>query len=413
MSSLLAVTGDNESYLPYLKENGAFLEESDAIYAAQIYCPIVDLEHADLAYEWMFRADKENENSPAGPAEVMTPFKEALSAVLAKRYVEYFNSLQLRHPESGEVLVLNEDGRSGNAYEYLMECLNDSASDYLTRLEAGKLPEKYSVADYISGNYMAKAPAPMGPKPDHDPGMHHAGPGMQLSPMGKKPPVPGMPPKPGMPPMGGKPPASPSLGDIVSRPPRGVPFIDMKPRFIDVPGSAKPWLTWDGEKAVICDLDTYVLKHRRRMKPCTSFDKLDMDSGENQAFGTPEQDYVHYVPDIAEAIAELKDAYPAEYAEYYEAYASVAADAALSERVRLLNPLSFIGTEEKSTQAKHYRIRVGASDADTSLSVSMTLALKLRNAGCGTVDYALVWDQPHSEADYPGDVLAWIDSICK
>lgn len=49
MSSLLAVTGDNESYLPYLKENGAFMDESDAIYAAQIYCPIVDLEHADLA----------------------------------------------------------------------------------------------------------------------------------------------------------------------------------------------------------------------------------------------------------------------------------------------------------------------------------------------------------------------------
>lgn len=395
MSSLLAVTGDNENYLPYLKENGAFLEESDAIYAAQIYCPIVDLEHADFAYEWMFRADKENEDSPAGPAEVMTPFKEALSKILSRRYVEYFNSLQLRHPETGELLQLNEGGRSGNAYDYLMERLNDSATDYLTRLEAGKLPQKYSAADYISGNYMAKAPAPMGPKPDHDPGMHHAGPGMQLHPLGEKPP------------------ASPCLGDLVSRPPKGMPFIDMKPKFIDVPGSAKPWLTWDGEKAVISDLDTYVLNHRRRMKPCTSFDKLDMDSGENQAFGTPERDFVHYVADIADAIAELKDAYPAEYAKYYAAYAEAASDAALAERVRLLNPLSFIGTEEKSAQAKHYRIRVGASDADTSLSVAMTLALKLQNAGSGSVDYALVWDQPHSEADYPGDVLAWIDSICK
>lgn len=401
MSSLLAVTGDNENYLPYLKENGAFLEESDAIYAAQIYCPIVDLEHADIAYEWMFRADKENEDSPAGPAEVMTPFKEALSAVLADRYVTYFNSLQLRHPETGEVLVLNEDGRGGSGYDYLMACLNDSAADYLTRLEQGKLPQKYSAAEYISGNYMAKAPAPMGPKPKKDPGMHHAGPGMQLPPMGEKLPF------------GDKPPAPPSLGDLVSRPPKGMPFIDMKPQFIDVPGSAKPWLTWDGEKATISDLDTYVLNHRRRMKPCTSFDKLDMDSGENQAFGTAERDFVHYVPEIADAIAQLKDAYPDAYAKYYEAYASVAADSALAERVRLLNPLSFIGTGEKSTQAKHYRIRVGASDADTSLSVAMTLALKLQNAACGTVDYALVWDQPHSEADYPGDVLAWIDAICK
>ena len=395
MSALLAVSGDNDCYIPYLKENGAFMDESDAVYAAQIYCPIVDLEHADLAYEWMFRADKESEDSPAGPAEVMTPFKDALSAVLAKRYVEYFNSLQLHHPETGELLVLNEDGRSGNAYDYLMACLNDSATDYLTQLEAGKLPQNYSAADYISGNYMAKVPAPRGPKPENDPGMHHAGPDMQI------------------PSMDSKPPAPPSLGDLVSRPPKGVPFVDMKRQFIAVTGSAKPWMAWDGEKTTISDLDTYVLNHRRRMKPCTSFDKLDMDSGENQAFGTPEQDYVHYVADIADAIAELKDAYPAEYAKYYEAYAAVSDDVTLKERVRLLNPLSFIGTDEKSTQAKHYRIRVGASDADTSLSVSMTLALKLQNAACGTVDYALVWDQPHSEADYPGEVLKWIDSICK
>lgn len=400
MSTLLGVTGDNENFLPYLRENGAFMDESDAVFAAQIYCPIVDLEHADMAYEWMFRADRENEDSPAGPAEVMTPFKEALSSVLANRYVEYFNSLKLCHPKSGEVLSLGEDGRSGNAYDYLMAQLNDSATDYLNRLEAGSLPQKYSAADYLSGNYMARASAPMGPKPDRDPGMHHAGPGMQLPLMGDKPPF------------GEKPPAPPSLGDLVSRPPKGMPFIDMKPQFMDVPGSAKPWLRWDGQKATISDLDTYVLHHRRRMKPCTAFDKLDMDSGENQAFGTPEQDYVHYAEGLSDAIAALKDRYPAEYARYYPAYEAIGDDKMLSERVRLLNPLSFIGTEEKSKQAKHYRIRVGASDADTSLSVSMMLALKLQNEGCGTVDYALVWDQPHSEADYPGEVLAWIDSIC-
>ena len=276
-----------------------------------------------------------------------------------------------------------------------MACLNDSAADYLTRLEEGRLPQTYTAADYLSGRYTAKVPAPAEPKPDRDPGMHHAGPGVQLPPRGDKPSVP------------------PSLGDLVSRSPKGVPFVDMKPQFIDVPGTAKPWLTWDGEKASVSDLDSYVLNHRRRMKPCTSFDKLDMDSGENQAFGTPEQDYVHFAPDIADAILELKDSFPAECARYYPAYAAVRSDEALADRVRLLNPLSFIGTDEKSSQAKHYRIRVGASDADTSLSVSMTLALKLANAGCGTVDYAMVWDQPHSEADYPGEILKWIDNICK
>ncbi len=39
------------------------------------------------------------------------------------------------------------------------------------------------------------------------------------------------------------------------------------------------------------------------------------------------------------------------------------------------------------------------------------MAIKLANAGY-PADYALVWDQPHSEADYPGEVLRWIDAIC-
>ena len=377
MSALLAVSGDNENYLPYLKANGAFMDESDAVFAAQIYCPIVDLEHADIAYEWMFRADKTSEDSPAGPGETMTPFKEALSEILARRYVAYFNSLQLRHPKTNEVLSLSDDGRSGNGYDYLMALLNESATKYLTRLEQGKLPFKCSVEDYLSGNYMTKVPGPMPPMPSDLMAQN-------LTP-----------------------------GDMVCRPPKGAPVFPMEPQLVDVPGTAKDWLTWDGTGAKISDLDAYVLNYRRRMKPCTSFDKLEMDSGENQALGTPENDYVHYVAEIAEAIAELRDTFPEEYAKYYEAYHSASDGVALAERVRLLNPLSFIGTAEMSTQAKHYRIRVGTSDADTSLSISMTLALKLINADCGSVDYALVWDQPHCEADYPGEVLEWIDLICK
>lgn len=114
MSTLLAVSGDNAVFDAYLKENGAYMDESDAVWAAQIYCPIVDLQHADMAYEWFFHADKTCEDSPAGPAETMTPFKEALSALLAKRYAEYFSSLGLRAPGSGDTLSI-EDGRGGSA----------------------------------------------------------------------------------------------------------------------------------------------------------------------------------------------------------------------------------------------------------------------------------------------------------
>ena len=401
MSTLLGVTGDNENYRPYLEENGAFLDESDAVFAAQIYCPIVDLEHADLAYEWQFQKDFENESSPAGPAGVMDDFRKALSGKLAAAYVEYFNSLGLKNPVTGEAMVLNADGRSGSAYDYLMKTLDASATKYLSLLDAGKLPQTYTSADYLSGAYIRKVPAPMppmgGPEGKDDLGLHHAGAAVALPPLGE--------PKPD------KPMAPPSLGDLVSRPPKGVPYKGLEFPMIDAPGTDKrAWLSWDGEKASISSLDDYILKHRRRMKPCTSFDTLGCDSGENQEFGTAEHDYLHFSTFIPAALDELKEQFPAEYEKYHAAYAEAIGDDALKRRIYLINPVNYIGTEEQSTQAAHYRIRVGACDADTAFTVSMTLALKLANAGKDT-DYALVWDLPHCEADYPGEVCDWVESI--
>lgn len=396
MSSLIAVTGDNAAYIPYLEANGAFMDESDAVYAAQIYCPIIDLEHADMAYEWMFHADKESEACMSGPSEIMSPFKDALSKVLSDKYVEYFNSLELVDPISGEPLRINDDGRSGSAYDYLMNCLSASATEYLSKLESGQLPMQCTPEQYLSGDYtyMARAPRTQGPPPSAD--AHHAGPGVEL------------------PAQGGRPAAAPTLGDMVARTPGVPPRPQFKPQMVEKKGENKQaWLSWNDGIAQVKDLDSYVLSHRRRMKPCTPFDDLNKRSSENHAFGTPQVDYMHFSPTVVQALAELKDAFPKEYGEYYAAFASDAADADLAERVRLINPMSFIGTGEQCSQAKHYRIRVGAMDADTSFMISLSLALKLAKYGCGTVDYALVWDQPHSEADYPGDVLAWIDSICK
>lgn len=401
MSTLLAVTGDNENFIPYLEENGAFMDESDVVYASQIYCPIVDLEHADLAYEWLFGADKENEASPAGPAGVMSPFQEALSAELAEEYIKYFNSLELKNPQTGEKLVIGEDGRSGSGLDYLMEKLNESAAIYLTKLQKGELPEKYSVKDYLSGNYTYQAPAPMGGE-DTDMMQGHAGPGVALN----KPPM-------GDEPMGDGPVEPPSLGDMVSRPPKGVDAVPFEPPMIEVHGKdKKAWLSWDGEKAAISGIDSYILNHRRRMKPCTSFDVLGMDSGENKVFGNEDLPMRHFNPYIAGAIEKLKDRFPEEYAAYYAGYADVIGNEELDRQKYLINPFNYIGTEEKSTQAEYYRIRVGANDADTSFSVSMTLACLLAGAG-KNVDYRLVWEQPHSEADYPGEVIAWIEEIVK
>lgn len=403
MSTLIGVTGNNENYNAFLEENGAFMEESDAVLAAQIYCPIIDLDHADIAYEWQFSCDEENEASPAGPAGKMTPFQKALSAKLKDAYIAYFNGLNLKD-ENGNALTFTDDGRGGTAYNYLMECLNASATKYLSRLQAGRLSERFSPADYLSGNYTHKVPAPPpapGPGGKDDLGLHHAGAAVMMPPPGDKPDGPG-----GRPPMG-----PPSLGDLVSRPPKDVPYKGLEFPMVDAKGTDKTaWLSWDGKRASISSLDDYLLQHRRRMKPCTSFDTLGMDSGENQEFGTPEQDYMRFDEYLLPALEELKDAFPAEYEKYHDSFAAVIGDEALGRRRYLINPFSYIGTDEHCEAASHYRIRVGAQDADTAFTVSMTLALKLKHAGKDT-DYALVWDQPHCEADYPGEVCDWIESF--
>ena len=77
--------------------------------------------------------------------------------------------------------------------------------------------------------------------------------------------------------------------------------------------------------------------------------------------------------------------------------------------IKLLNPMDFIG---KADVAKHYRIRHGAIDRDTSLAVPALLALKLQNNGVD-VNFLVPWGRGHSgDYDLP-ELFDWIDSICK
>ena len=56
------------------------------------------------------------------------------------------------------------------------------------------------------------------------------------------------------------------------------------------------------------------------MKPCTSFDTLGMDSGENQEFGTSENDYMRFDRYLAPAVKSLKEDYPGEVCDWIESF---------------------------------------------------------------------------------------------
>lgn len=101
MSSLLGATGNNPAYASLLKAMGA-ADTRDDIFAAVCYCPIVDLDHADMAYEWLYGCTN-------GKTRPVTEEQAAVSKELAAQFPAYVNSLNLKKP----------DGTSLNANNYL------------------------------------------------------------------------------------------------------------------------------------------------------------------------------------------------------------------------------------------------------------------------------------------------------
>ncbi|NFO46428.1 alpha/beta hydrolase [Clostridium botulinum] len=134
MSSLLGSTGNNSDYDSYLKEIGA-ADASDAIYAVSSYCPITNLENADMGYEWLFNGlnsyEKMNITKVDGQMKreklslTQTEDQMKYSDELKSAFPAYVNSLNLKD-ENGNVLTLNEDG-NGTFKDYIKNILVQSA----------------------------------------------------------------------------------------------------------------------------------------------------------------------------------------------------------------------------------------------------------------------------------------------
>lgn len=92
MSSLLGATGNHPAYEPYLKELEA-ADQRDDVFAAVCYCPIIDLEHADPAYEWFYQTAN-------GRFRSLPQQQTTISEELAALYPAYLNSLGLKTKEA-------------------------------------------------------------------------------------------------------------------------------------------------------------------------------------------------------------------------------------------------------------------------------------------------------------------------
>lgn len=154
--------------------------------------------------------------------------------------------------------------------------------------------------------------------------------------------------------------------------------------------SDQSWLTVRNGKVLAADFDAYA-RFVGRQKTTPAFDDVALGSGENQLFGTDTTDKRHFTA-FSLVNSTVKGATRAD-----------------ARTVRLMNPMHYIDLAQNS---RHWRIRVGTNDRDTSLAIATILATEIANSG-KQVDFAMPWGVPHS-GDYDLDELfGWMQTISR
>jgi hypothetical protein len=151
MSSIFGASGNMPEYYEYMYESGVLGVTKNAdgtyssaypdnIYAAQCYCPIADIEDADIAYAWWW-VDLADDGGV--PRAGLTDFTRRLQELEADAFVEYVNSLGLTDAD-GNALTL--DGlRSGSFYDAILQNISDALNSMVA---AGSIDPEAAYSDY-------------------------------------------------------------------------------------------------------------------------------------------------------------------------------------------------------------------------------------------------------------------------
>jgi hypothetical protein len=136
-SALLGASGNSRLYDSYLKEIGA-AEADDNIYASACYSPATDLDHNDMAYEWMYG------KAPLASGELVN---QELSRQLKALFVEYQASLKLQGKNGFGIITAD------NYDKYILQYyLIPSANKYLKALTDAKRNEYLAKNKWLTWN---------------------------------------------------------------------------------------------------------------------------------------------------------------------------------------------------------------------------------------------------------------------
>lgn len=381
MSSILGASGNMEEYYSYLYENGApglLYDEAndtyistinDDVYGCMCYCPIADIENADLAYAWWrYGCGDTGFAGMFGGNADFTEFQIALERDLAVAFCEYINSLGIIN-EEGESLGFDvtsadkemavSNPRIGSFYEQILENMSDALNAFI----AGNTDAEGSFS------YTKSA------------GRGHRGPG----------------------------------GSETTT-------YDSLEAYLASLGNTAEWLVKneDGTYSVTDMAGFLTGTALSRNKDIPGFDTFDL-SAENNAFGTADEEAVHYSASVAavlEANYERYSQLEGFEAAAVDAYIEQANREDLAQQTYLMNATAIMldtaAGEQDADFADHWRTRNGTADEHTCFSVAYNLAMSALMAGAESVDYALVWAMHHGsdEGTSTGTFTEWVHSIC-
>ncbi|RIY32732.1 hypothetical protein CJP74_03765 [Psittacicella melopsittaci] len=133
IASLLGVSSDDQAYASQFEQLGA-AQAPSSILGVALYAPYLNLEHADMAYEWGFSSVQEQQNRPLpgliglSRAQEFTPAQRQVSKELQEQFIAYLNSLALQDSK-GKPYQLNSDGNGSFrtlVEQYIVQAANEA-----------------------------------------------------------------------------------------------------------------------------------------------------------------------------------------------------------------------------------------------------------------------------------------------
>ncbi|BCY11403.1 hypothetical protein L3i22_064910 [Actinoplanes sp. L3-i22] len=465
-SAVMGSSGDSELYTPYLESLGAAMTDasgatiSDAVAGAMCWCPITSLDYANASYEWNLGQFSTADTRADGT------WTKSYSTELAKAFAAHQNKLGLKD-SAGKTLSLEKssDGvyLAGSYYDYLVKVINESLNNFLKDTKFPYTPSNSFMAGMTPGGGGAPgggapggAGMPSGAAPG---GAVPGGAGLPSGAAGGA--VPGGAGLPsgaagGAVPGGAGLPSGAAGGAVpggAGLPSGAVPGGAGMPSGAaggGMPGgngqqtdtttyktvaeyfkhlnSTGQWATYDAatNTAKVTSLAGFAKSQKVPSKAVGAFDGPDRTVGENVVFGSGTAG-LHFSP-VAEQVTAANEAAFAKLSGWKEDFASSAyttdfaktdtVGQAMAARVNAYTPLYYLNAAyagyQKSTVAKHWRIRTGIMQGDTANTTEVNLALALQNYGVGDVDFATVWGLGHTMAERTGEAttnfIAWVKS---